>query len=82
MIVRGGKHKFIKSHMLLFSSQPDKIRNGIDKVMDDEKQFCLYLQIQWLLRKKNDMKRYEEVNTFTTKFYMKNNILYKFLNEV
>ncbi len=44
VIGKGGRHKFIQSHILVFSSQPDKIEEGIDKVMDNENKILLIIQ--------------------------------------
>ncbi len=41
VLARGGRHTFIKGHVLLFSFQSDKIREGIDNVMDIENRFLI-----------------------------------------
>ncbi len=76
-IARGGRHKFIKSHILVFSSQPDKIREGIDRVVDDENTILLiFTNAMPAAQKRVTPKRYdarrEKVNGLL-KFYMKNN---------
>ncbi len=34
VLARAGRHKFIKSHVLLFSSQPENLREVVDNIMD------------------------------------------------
>ncbi len=51
-IARGGRHKFVKSHILVFSSQQYKIREGIDKIMDDENNLLLIFTNPMTLRRK------------------------------
>ncbi len=60
VIAIGGRHKFIKSHVLVFSSQPDKIREGINKAIDNESKILLLLiNPMTAEQKRMTMKRYE-----------------------
>ncbi len=85
VIARGGQNKFTESHRLVFSSQPDKIREEIDRVMDGENKIWLsFTNPMIAAQKRMTTKRYEarreKVNGLL-EFYMKNNIQYKSLNE-
>ncbi len=43
VFARRGKHRFIKSHILVFSSEPDKIRIGVDNILSYENKMLLML---------------------------------------
>ncbi len=69
----------------MFSSQPDKIREEIDRVMDDENKILLiFTNPMTAAQKRMTMKRYEALREKVNgvlEFYIKNNIQYKSLNE-
>ncbi len=80
MIARGGRHKFIMSHILVFSSQPDKIREEIDKVMaNDNKILLIFTNAMTAEQKRMTMNRYEarrDKEHALLEFYIENNTQY------
>ncbi len=42
MISNDGRHTFVNSYILVFSSQADEIKEGIDKVIEAENKNFLY----------------------------------------
>ncbi len=59
VIARGGIHKLLKRHILVLSSQPDKIREGIDKIMGEEnKVLLIFTNSMTSAQKRMTVKRY------------------------
>ncbi len=84
VIARGGKHRFIKSHFLVFSSQPEVIRQGInDLIRDEDKLLLIFTNPMTDSQRRATMRRYEarkEIVNSLLGFYMHNNVLYQSLN--
>ena len=81
VIARGGKHRIIKSHVLVFSSQPELIKAGLDRILNDENKILLiFTNPMTPAQKRVTMKRYEACRSRVNgllKFYAENNHLYK-----
>ncbi len=77
VLAREEGHILIKSHIPVLSSQPEKIREGIDKALDDENRILLIFtnpmtSPQRTISMKRHEARREKVNAFLV-FYIENN---------
>ena len=85
VIARGGKHKSIKSHILVFSSNPESISKGLNTLLEnDEKLLVIFTNPMTSVQKKVVMRRYDARKTKINalfKLYCDDNVLYKHLRD-
>ncbi len=82
VIARGGKHRIIKDHFLVFSSQPDAMKRGINEHIKDEKLLLIFTNRMTEAQKRVAVKRFDarkdRINRLI-EFYLMNNVLYQSL---
>ncbi len=60
IIARGGRHRFIKSHFIVFSSQPNAINQGINELTkEDNNLLLIFTNPMTEAQKRMTMRRYK-----------------------